>query len=283
MPALITPFDRAGEIDLKAHAANVDLMWDRGLRGLLIAGSTGEGPYLETGERERLVATARTTAPRAFILCGIHAETLRGAMAGMAEAAAGGADAVLVVTPTTLVRHRADLVESFFADVVTAAPLPVMLYSVPKVTGVELSEASVASLARLEGVVGMKDSGGDPIRAGRLAGLGPGFALLTGSTPAVSLAMASGAHGAITASANFAPRLVRDTVIAAQRSVRSAEVLQTRLSAVSAAVERHGIAAVKYGASRIGLAAGDTRRPLQPVGPEVRTAVRRALRDAGLV
>lgn len=282
MPALITPFDRQGELDLKAHAANVDAMWDRGLRGMLIGGSTGEGPYLEPGERERLVATARSAASRAFILCGVHAETLRGAIAAMREAEAGGADAALVVTPTTLVRHRPDLVESYFGEVAAAAPLPVMLYSVPKVTGVELSEPAVAALAGVDGVVGMKDSGGDPMRAGRLAALEEGFAVLTGATAAVSFAIAAGAHGAITASANYAPRLVRDTVIAARRSVRSSNVLQARLSKVSAAIERFGIPAVKYAAGRTGLVAGRSRRPLQPVPPDVRTVVRRALRDAGL-
>jgi dihydrodipicolinate synthase/N-acetylneuraminate lyase len=283
MAALITPFTRDGELDLRAHARNVGLMRDRGIEGVLIGGSTGEGPYLEPGERERLVATAREAASRAFLLCGIHAESVRGAVAGMVEAERGGADAALVVTPTTLVRRRPDLIEGFFADVAAAAPLPVVLYSVPQVTGVDLAEASVAALAPVEGIVGMKDSGGDPLRAGRLAAIADDFDVLVGSTAAVTLAIGSGAYGAITASANYAPRLVRDTVIAARRSVRSAEVMQARLSKVAAAIEAHGIAAVKYAAGRAGLTAGHPRRPLRPVPPDVRTAVRRALRDAGLV
>jgi dihydrodipicolinate synthase/N-acetylneuraminate lyase len=283
MPALLTPFDRNGDLDLKAHAHNVGLMRDRGLDGVLIGGSTGEGPYLEPGERGRLVAAAREAAPRTFLLCGVHAESLRGAVAAMDEAASAGADAVLVVTPTTLVRHRQDLIAAFFGEVVAAAPLPVLLYSVPKVMGVELAEASISDLVRLDGVVGIKDSGGDPIRAGRLAALDESFAVFSGSTAAVTLAIGSGAYGAITASANYAPRLVRDTVVAARRSVRSAEVLQARLSKVAAAVERHGVAAVKYAAGRIGLAPGHPRKPLVPVAPDVRTSVRRALRTAGLV
>lgn len=283
MPALLTPFNRSGDVDVSAHRSNVTHMWDRGMRGFLIAGSTGEGPYLEPGERHRLVEVARDAAPRAFVLCGVHAETLRGARQAMAEAAAGGADAVLVVTPSTLVRSRPDLIESFFADVIAEAPLPVLLYSVPKVTGVELADASVRSLAVLDGVVGMKDSGGDPIRAGRLASVREGFALLTGATSAVSLAIAAGAYGAITASANYAPRLVRDTVEAARRSVRSAEVLQARLTRAASEIERFGIPAVKYAAGRTGMVPGQPRRPLRSPAPEARTAIRRALREAGLV
>jgi dihydrodipicolinate synthase/N-acetylneuraminate lyase len=201
----------------------------------------------------------------------------------MQEALEGGADAVLVATPTTLVRHRPDLIEAFFAEVIDAAPLPVLLYSVPKVTGVELVESSVASLSLRERVVGMKDSGGDPIRASRIVGAVPeGFALFAGATAAISLSVAEGAHGAITASANYAPRLVRDTVTAARRSLHSAGPLQSQLSALAGAIERHGIPAVKFAARRVGFAPGHSRAPLPLASPEVRRVVRRALITAGL-
>jgi len=281
MPALITPFNRSGTLDLGAHRSNTARMSDLGIGGMLIAGSTGEGPYLERGERRSLVASARETAGRAFLLCGVHAETVRSATASMQEAAEGGADAVLVVTPTTLVRHRPDLIEAFFKKVIDAAPLPVLLYSVPKVTGVELAESSVATLSvRLE-VVGMKDSGGDPIRASRIIGAVPdGFALFAGATGAISLSVGGGAHGAITASANYAPRLVRDTVTAARHSLRSAAPLQSRLSTVAATIEQHGIPAVKYAARRVGFAPGHSRDPLPLASPEIRRVVRRALAAA---
>lgn len=283
MPALITPFTRSERLDLRAHTHNVARMWDLGMQGILVAGSTGEGPYLEPGERCSLVAAARRAAPRAFVLCGIHAETVRAATDAMAEADAGGADAVLLATPTTLVRHRPDLIELFFAHLVERAPLPVLLYSVPSVTGLELDAESVLALAAHQAVVGMKDSGGDPVRAERLvAETGDGFSLYAGATAAVSLSIAAGAHGAITASANYAPRLLRATVTAARRSAKSAAPLQSTLGTAAAAIERHGIAAVKYAARRVGFAPGASRRPLLPVSPQVQRAVRKALKTAGL-
>jgi 4-hydroxy-tetrahydrodipicolinate synthase len=283
MPALITPFNRSGTLDLGAHRRNAAMMWDLGIRGMLIAGSTGEGPYLEPGERRSLVTAAREIAGRAFVLCGVHSETVRSAKTSMQEAVEGGADAVLVVTPTTLVRHRPDLIEGFFTDVIDAAPLPVLLYSVPKVTGVELAESSVAALSKRAEVVGMKDSGGDPIRASRIVGAVPaGFTLFAGATAAISLSVGGGAHGAITASANYAPRLVRDTVTSALRSSRSAAPLQSRLSALAGEVERHGIPAVKFAARRVGFAPGHSRAPLPLASPEVRRVVRRALTAAEL-
>ncbi|MEE9205365.1 MAG: dihydrodipicolinate synthase family protein [Acidimicrobiia bacterium] len=281
MPALITPFTGSGELDLRAHRHNVARMWDLGLRGTLIAGSTGEGPYLEPGERRSLVAAAREVAPRSFLLCGIHAETIRSAVAAMHEAYESDADAVLVVTPATLIRHRPDLIEAFFVEVTEAAPLPLLLYSVPKVTGVELAESSVAALSSHPRIVGMKDSGGDPIRSSRLVRAAPdGFKLYAGATTALSLSVAGGAHGAITASANYAPRLVRDTVIAARRSLRAAEPLQTRLSILSTAIESHGIPAVKYAAGRAGFASGHSRAPLASPPAEVKRVVRRSMATA---
>jgi dihydrodipicolinate synthase/N-acetylneuraminate lyase len=284
MPAIVTPFNRSGELDLRAHHSNVARMWDLGLRGILIGGSTGEGPYLEPGERAQLVSEARRAAPRSFLLCGIHAESLRGARRAVEEAHSADADAVLVTTPTTLVRNRPDLIAEYFAAVIAEAPLPVLLYSVPKVMGVELQESTVEQLAAHDAVIGMKDSGGDPLRAGRIVDAAPdGFALYAGATSAVSLSIASGAFGAITASANYAPRLVRDTTIAAQRSIRSAQVLQARLTKASAEIERFGVSGVKYAAGRVGFAPGHARQPLQPASPEARTAIRRAIRSAGLV
>lgn len=283
MPALITPFTRSGALNLDAHAHNVALMWHLGVRGVLVAGSTGEGPYLEPGERHTLARIARESAPRSTIICGIHAETVRTAATAMDEAAQGRADAVLVATPTTLVRHRPDLIEGFFTHVLEAAPLPVLLYSVPKVTGVELGEASVTALSPNPQAIGMKDSGGDPVRASRLVAATPDdFVLYAGATAALNLSVTAGAHGAITASANYAPRLVRDTVLAAHRSPRSAAETQYELTRLSSAVERFGIPGVKYAAGRVGLSPGHSRLPLAPLDSGDRRAVREAISAAKL-
>lgn len=280
MPALITPFDDAGEIDLHAHRANVATMTEAGVEGFLIGGSTGEGPYLEPGERARLVAAARDEAPEAFLLCGLAAESLRAALQGAAEATEGGADAMLAVTPTTLVRHRPDAVDHFYASLAEEAALPLLLYSVPKVTAWELPTESVVALASHAAVVGMKDSGGDPVRAGEIARATPeAFRLYTGSSPVVGSCVAAGAHGAITASANYAFGLVADAVAA---RVEGSDP-QLRLGEVAAAVERHGVPGVKAAADEVGLRAGRPRRPLEEVSDTVRAEIRQTLLAADLV
>lgn len=273
MPALITPFDDASHIDRGAHHHNVATMWDRGVEGVLIGGSTGEGPYLEPGERYTLAITARHAAPDSFVMVGVTAESLRMARAAIEEAVRAEADAVLVSTPTTLVRHRPDLIEGFFEDVATASPVPIFLYSVPRVTALELASESVERLAGLPAIVGMKDSGGDPDRLGRLAAAcEPGFLFFAGASAAVAASVEQGAHGAITASTNYATALV-------ERAVAGDG---TPLTTVATAVERFGIPAVKHAAMRTGLIPGLPRRPLRPPTPEQVAAIDQALTEAAL-
>ena len=105
MPALITPFTAAGELNEAAHRHNLATLQTRGCRGFLVAGSTGEGPYLEAGERRQLLAAAREElGSDPFLLGGIAGESVRQATAQVAEVTEGGADAVLVVTPTSMAR-----------------------------------------------------------------------------------------------------------------------------------------------------------------------------------
>jgi len=278
LPALITPFDQAGEIDLPAFRHNLSTLWERGIRGFLIAGSTGEGPYLEAGERHSLVREARKRlGRRAYLVCGIAAETERQAMAMIKEAAGGKADSALVITPTTLTRNRISYVENFYRDIADDSPLPLLLYSVPGVTAFELPEDSVTRLAEHPRITGIKDSGGHPVRLQRIiASVPDDFTVFTGATEAITLALAAGAHGAITASTNYIPEKVLETVTSARRSPIKARPLQQEISKISAAVEAHGIPGVKAAAEAAGLQPGYPRLPLTPL-PEPDSARLRAL------
>jgi dihydrodipicolinate synthase/N-acetylneuraminate lyase len=282
MPAIVTPFTAAGSIDRGAHRSNIARLWQRGIHGAVIGGSNGEGPYLEPGERLILAADAREAAPDGFVMVGLAAESLRAALAMTAEATEAGADAILAITPTTLVRHRIDLVEGFFSDLADASPLPVFLYSVPKVTAYELPIEVAIRLSAHPNVVGMKDSGGDPVRCVTVATSAPrGFWMFAGASPAVAPAVAGGAHGGITASANYAPELVAAVVAAA--GTPEANPLHERLLRLSGAVERHGVAGVKYAATRTGLDGGLPRQPLRPIGSVAAAEVDAALAEADLL
>jgi dihydrodipicolinate synthase/N-acetylneuraminate lyase len=277
--ALITPFTAGGEIDLEAHRHNVSVLWTAGVRGFVIGGSNGEGPYLETDERRRLLAAARDVlGPDAYLMCGVMAETVRHAVRQLAEAAEGDADSVLCLTPTTLARNRVDTVEGFFSTVADESPLPLVLYSVPNTTAYSLPEESVAALAGHPGIVGMKDSSGDPVRMQRLVEATPDdFVLWSGSSQALTLAVTAGAHGVITGSGNYVPHLVLETLESAIVDPLRAMALQRRLSAASRAIESHGIPGVKVAAETAGLRPGHPRLPLVAVSDDLAVTLREAL------
>lgn len=276
MPAIVTPFDDEGAVDIEAHAVNVRLLSAAGIAGFVIGGSNGEGPYLEAGERATLAEATRGAAPDAFVLVGTVAESLRMALVQAQEAVDGGADAILATTPTTLVRHRPDLVMGYYEALADAASLPVFLYSVPRVTAYDLPLDVAIGLATHDNVIGIKDSSGDLDRARALAAAP--FTVYVGASAIVTSGVAAGAHGAITASTNYAPSLAMDVVDA----VGADHSAQERLTILSKAVEQHGVPGVKYAATRAGLIGGASRSPLRPPSPEARTEIDAALEAAGM-
>jgi 4-hydroxy-tetrahydrodipicolinate synthase len=268
MVALITPFDAAGSIDRNAHRHNLRMLADHGVEGFLIGGSTGQGPYLDPGERGALTATARDElGSSAFLLTGISAQSVRQAVAQITEAAEAEADAVLVITPTLLLRQDHALVASFFHSVALESPLRVFCYSVPAVTSYELPVEIAIDLINQPNIVGMKDSGGDPDRVSPIVdSTDDDCYLYTGASRIVHEAGLRGAYGAITASANYAPELVD--------AARTDLDAQDRLSAISATVERHGLAGTYAAAEMEGLLPGTMRSPLEPLNAEDREEMR---------
>ncbi len=260
MPALITPFTRGGEIDTRAHTHNLRVLADTGIKGFAIGGSNGEGPYLEPGDRHQLVKAARRR--KAHLMVGIAAETTRNALNQLAEATDAGADSILVLTPTTVARGRDEAVHRFYETVADQSKLPIFLYSVPMVTAYSLPIELVWKLSRHQNIVGMKDSSGDVVRLQSIIDATPGgFLLYSGSSKALTAAIAIGCDGAITGSGNYVPELVLKTLAAAKEDPSKARRLQKRLSALSADVEAHGIPGVKAAAKAAGLNPGYPREP----------------------
>jgi 4-hydroxy-2-oxoglutarate aldolase len=272
MPALITPFTQRGEIDTKAHTHNMRVLAERGIEGFVIGGSNGEGPYLEPGERGRLVKAGRRR--KAHFMAGIAAESTRVALAQVAEATEAGADTLLVLTPTTLSRGRDDAVVDFYRAVAENSKIPILLYSVPSVTSFSLPIELVARLSRHENIIGMKDSSGDVVRLQSIIDATPGdFILYSGASKALTAAMAVGCYGAITGSGNYAPELVLQTLAEAQNDVEKARRSQKRLSALSANIEAHGVPGVKAAARAAGLEPGFPRQPLTRLSRGVETSI----------
>ena len=272
MPALITPFTRSGEIDTKAHVRNMRVLTEAGMKGFVIGGSNGEGPYLEAGEREKLVRAGRRR--KSHFMVGIASESTRGALRQVREAEDGDADSILVMTPTTLARGRDEAVFRFYRTLADESRLPLFLYSVPMVTGYSLPVELVWRLSRHNNIVGMKDSSGDVVRLQSIIDATPtSFVLYSGSSRAVTGAMAVGCFGAITGSGNYAPQLALQLVATAKDDPKNARRLQKRLSSLSAEVEAHGVPGVKAAARAAGLEPGYPREPLTRLSKGAETSI----------
>jgi dihydrodipicolinate synthase/N-acetylneuraminate lyase len=181
---------------------------------------------------------------------------------------------LLVLTPTTLARGRDDAVIDFFRAVADRSPIPTLLYSVPNVTGYSMPIDLVASLSRHDNIIGMKDSSGDVVRLQAIIDATPdNFVLYSGSSRALTAAMAVGCYGAITGSGNYLPELVLETLRFAKNDPGTARKGQKELSRLSADVEAHGVPGVKAAARAAGLEPGYPRQPLTRLPRGVETSI----------
>lgn len=274
IPALVTPFAHNGDIDLDAHRMNIRSLVAEGVAGFLIAGSTGEGPYLLNGERSTLLDAARDEAPDAFLLCGIAAQSVAQAAQQLAEVKS--ADVALVVTPTMFAKHNADQVR-FFTEVANLATLPIWLYTVPGVTGYNLPTEAVAELASHPNIVGIKDSSGIVERIAVMRQDCPDtFLIYAGASRAVAAAKRDGANGAITASGNYAWGLV-NIITSGGADDPDVASAQERLTSLAAIVEEFGVRGTAVAASLAGLSPGHHRLPLDSLDAASRSSLGAAI------
>jgi len=283
-PPLVTPFTSDGALDLLAFESNLAAYADTGLAGVLVLGSNGEANVLEEPEKLELIRAARRLAGGKPLLAGAGLESTRATIALARKAADAGADAVLVLPPFYFrTRMTDDALRRHFEAVAEASPVPVLLYSVPAVTGSSLSLALVTALARHVNVAGIKESSGDVALLARLAATAPGsFATICGSGPVMYPALCVGARAGILAVACCCPRQAV-ALFEAQQSGDHARArrIQEALSPLAAAVTTgHGVPGLKAAMELAGLRGGGLRSPLLPVPDAVREELLALLRRA---
>lgn len=194
--ALVTLFDRAGDVDAKATAEHAARLAAQGVRGIVVAGSTGEAATLDAAERSQLVSAVRGAVPdEVAVLAGTGAPSARQAVALTRRAAGDGADAVLVLSPPGASDPR-----PYYDQVAAAVDIPVLAYHWPTMSAPGIPVDALRELP----VRGIKDSTGEPGRLAIEIEELPG-GVYVGSQALVLQARAMGAHGAILALANLDP------------------------------------------------------------------------------
>src|SRR6202047_3133370 len=283
--ALITPF-RDGAVDESAFQEHVAWQLGQGTHGLVPIGTTGECPALEQDEQERLIALCVEVAKgRAPVIPGTGFNSTAHTIHATKAAKAAGADAALVVCPYYKQPTPEGLNQHFRAGHDSVA-LPIVIYNIPGRTAVDMSNATLAKLAKLPNIVGVKDSTNDLSRPTKLRiEVGDDFSMLSGEdgTPAGFLAQSG--DGCISVTANVAPALCSEMHTAWQKGdVATVRRINERLMPLHDALfVETSPAPVKYAASLLGRCTAEVRLPLCQLMPETKEKVQRAMRGAGLI
>ena len=276
---IVTPFTKDDVVDEPGLRRNVS-MWEKTpLDGLVVLGSNGEAPQLHDDEADRVIAIVREGWPQSrWLVAGTGRESTRGTIAATRRAAALGADAALVRTPSFFKpQMTTDVFVRHYTEVADASPIPVLLYNVTMFTGVTFAVDGVERLASHENIVGLKDSGTDVGQLADLVARTPDdFTVLGGSATVLAHSLIAGCDGAVVALASLLPELcveLREHVKAGRTG--AALALQRRLLPIARSVGGvYGVPGLKAALTLAGYSGGYPRPPLRPVPQAVVDIIR---------
>ena len=283
-PALPTPFDDAGELDLGALERLCHRQIDEGATALIVCGTTGEAPTLSRAEQDSIVRVAvHASRGRIPVIAGTGSNSTSQAIELSRDAEAASADAVLSVVPYYNKPPQSGMYAHFRA-VAESTGLPIILYDVPARTVCGLADDTIARLAELPQFIGLKDATGDVTRPLRLRSMvGSEFRLLSGDDATALAFFAQGGDGCISVTSNVAPGLCRAMHSTwAQGQIAQAQQLAAVAARLTAALSRESNPVpVKYALSLFNIISPRVRLPLVELGSETKAEINAILAQVG--
>jgi 4-hydroxy-tetrahydrodipicolinate synthase len=283
--ALITPF-RNGGVDEAKFQDFVAWQVAQGTHGLVPTGTTGEAPTLSHEEQERVIALcAEVAAGKVPVIAGTGSNSTAHTIELTRMAKKAGATAALIVCPYYNKPTQEGLYQHFKA-VHDAVDLPIVIYNIPGRSAVDMNNATMARLAKLPNIVGVKDATNDLARPLRMRiEIGPDFAMMSGEDATAVAYLAQGGDGCISVTANVAPRMLADLHEAwAKGDFATVRQINERLGPLHDALfAETSPAPVKYAAALLGKCEPTVRQPLCPIMPQTQERVAQAMRAAGLL
>jgi len=262
-----TPFLKNEDVDTEGLNTNLARWNDTGITGYVVLGSTGERANLDESEYLQVIETARRAVPEELtFIAGAGQQSTRGTIKEIERAAQAGAEAVLVITPSFYKSAiTQDALVKHYQAVADAARVPVILYSMPDLTGIKIEPETAARLSEHQNIIGMKDSSADIAKFAETVRLVPDdFALMIGNGTVFCEALQAGARGGILAVGCVVPALCIEIYEAVRiGDSESAKVLQDKLTPLARAVTRtYGIGGLKAAMEMAGFVGGGVRAPL---------------------
>ena len=282
--ALVTPF-RNGRIDETAFERLLEQQVAGGVRGVVPVGTTGETATLSTEEHKRVVElTMEIVKGRMRVIAGAGSNATEEAIELVRHAKAVKADAALVVVPYYN-RPSQEGMYLHYKAINDAVDFPVVVYNVPSRTSSDIANDTLARLAALPNIIGIKDATGDLPRASLMRVLcGEDFIMLSGDDPSGLGYVAHGGHGVISVTSNVAPRACAERIEAALKGdFKAALAWQDKLIRLDKALFSDASPApTKFAMAHLGICEPDVRLPLAPCSEAAKAQVLDALKTAGV-
>ncbi len=287
LTALVTPFDRDGRFDAKAFRAFVEWQIDEGTTGLVPVGTTGESPTLTHDEHREVVRSCIEIARgRVPVMAGAGSNNTEEAVSLVKFAEAAGADGVLVVTPYYNKPTQRGLY-AHFAAVARATTLPIFIYNIPPRSVIDMTPETMGNLANdFKNIVGVKDATGKVERVSeQRITCGKEFVQLSGEDASAIGFNAHGGVGAISVTANVAPRLCAEFQAASLAGDgKKAIELQDRLMPLHKNLFiEPGLCGAKYALSKLGRVENVVRSPHVTIEDATARKIDAAMKHAGLI
>lgn len=266
-PPIPTPF-KEGQIAFDELENNVNKWNQTEISGFVIMGSNGESPFLNSDEKISLIEKVKNFATNdKIIIAGTGLESIAETVKLTNASADVGADYALVLTPSFYggkMNHDAQV--SYFTQVADNSKIPVIIYNVPKFTGIDIESKTVAELAWHKNIVGLKNSSENMANLGEIIFYTPDdFSVLVGTASVLFPGLILGASGGIVALANIAPNECSKIYQMCQTGMyEHAKKIQLEMIGINKAITSiYGVAGLKYVLDKIGYYGGIPRTPLR--------------------
>ena len=283
LTALVTPF-AGGKVDFPALAKLVDWQIEQGVDGIVSVGTTGESATLDVDEHVAVIsATVKAARGRVPVVAGAGGNATSEALALTKASEEAGADALLHVTPYYNRPSQEGLFRHFEA-IARATKLPIILYNVPTRTACDLLTDTVARLADLDNIIGIKDATGNLVRGSELvAKVGDRITILSGDDGTAFPLYAVGARGVISVVSNIAPRDMSEMWDAAKAGDwERAKKLHYKLRVLSQMLfAEPSPAPTKAALALVGRCSADVRLPLVNASEKLAAELRAAIQGIG--
>ncbi len=286
-PPITTPFVN-GELSIDKLKHNISIWNKTKLSGYVVMGSNGEAVLLTKEEKLKLIEQTKIfSSPEKIIIVGTGSDSIKETILLTNAAANFGADYALVLTPSfykSEMKHNNYL--KYFSEVADNSKIPIIIYNVPKFTGVDIEVETVADLSKHQNIVGIKNSTENSRQIIEfVSNTHKDFKVIVGTASMLFNGITSGAVGGILALANIAPEqcILIQKFIEEKNFDEAFKLQQKIIQANKAVTSKYGVAGLKYAMDLLGYFGGEPRIPLLPLNANDKEQIKNILMQAEIL